>query len=276
MSTDDYVMGRTTAETRRLEIQAELYAPHTDHLLRLAGIEAGMRVLDVGCGLGDVTLQAVRLVGSAGHVIGVDVNEDALTAARQRAKNSGLDNVTFIQAEIPAIPVDGLVDAVIGRLILMHLKDPAATVRALRALVRPGGIISFQEVDVAYGTTRSAPLAAKCTKWCADAAQVAGSPIRGGQLAPILRDAGLDVAGMAVATPVAVDPDSPAYIHLAASVASLLPLIVAHDLATEAEVDINTLLDRLRAEGQETGSALYPPELMGAWARQGAEDPSSS
>jgi hypothetical protein len=58
--------------------------------------------------------------------------------------------------------------------------------------------------------------------------------MRGGQLAPILRDAGLDVAGMAVATPVAVDPDSPAYIHLAASVASLLPLIVAHDLATEA------------------------------------------
>ena len=78
---------------------------------------------------------------------------------------------------------------------------------------------------------------------------MAGSPVRGGQLAPILRDAGLDVAGMAVATPVAVDPDSPAYVHLAASVASLLPLIVAHDLATEAEVDISTLLDRLRAEG---------------------------
>jgi ubiquinone/menaquinone biosynthesis C-methylase UbiE len=86
----------------------------------------------------------------------VDVNEDALTAARQRAKNFGPDNMTFIQAEIPAIPVDGFVDAVIGRLILMHLKDPAATVRALRALVRPGGIISFQGVDVAYGTTRCA------------------------------------------------------------------------------------------------------------------------
>jgi hypothetical protein len=167
--------------------------------------------------------------------------------------------------------VDGLVDAVIGRLILMHLKNPAVAVRALCPLVRPGGIISFQEVDVAYGTTRSAPLAAKCTKWCADAAQLAGSPVRGGQLALILRDAGLDIAGMAVATPVAVTPDSPAYIHLASSVASLLPLIVAHDLATEAEIDISTLLSRLRAEGQETGSTLYPPELMGAWARKGTD-----
>jgi 2-polyprenyl-3-methyl-5-hydroxy-6-metoxy-1,4-benzoquinol methylase len=273
MSTNDYLMGRTAAETRRLEIQAELYAPHTDHLLRLAGLEAGMRVLDVGCGLGDVTLQAARLVGPTGHVTGADSNEDVLTVARQRAKESGLENVTFIQAQIPAIPVDGLVDAIIGRLILMHLRDPAAAVRALSALVRPGGIISFQEVDVAYGTSTSwsAPLAAKCMKWCADIALEAGSPIRGGQLAQILRDAGLDVAGMAVATPVAVSPDSPAYIHLAATVASLLPLIVAHDLATEAEVDIGTLLSRLRAEGRETGSTLYPPELIGAWARKGTK-----
>ena len=274
MSTNDYVMGRTTAETRRLEIQAELYAPHTEHLLRLAGLEAGMRVLDVGCGLGDVTLQAARLVGPTGHVIGADVSEDVLAVARQRAKDSRLDNVTFVQAGIPAIPVDGLVDAVIGRLILMHLKDPAVAVRALSALVRPGGIISFQEVDVAYGTSTSwsAPLAVKCMKWCADAAQVAGSPICGGQIAQILRDADFDVAGMAVATPVAVSADSPAYIHLAATAASLLPLIVAHGLATEAEVGINTLLSRLRAEGRETGSTLYTPELMGAWARKGTKD----
>ena len=91
------------------------------------------------------------------------------------------------------------------------------------------------------------------------------------RFALILRGAGLDMAGMAVATPVAVSPDSPAYIHLAASVASLLPLIVAQDLATEAEIDISTLLGRLRAEGRETGSTLYPPELMGAWARKGTE-----
>jgi ubiquinone/menaquinone biosynthesis C-methylase UbiE len=141
----------------------------------LSGREAGMRVVDVGCGLGDVTLQAARLVGPAGRVIGADVNEDVLTVARQRAEDSGVDNVAFIQAGIPAIPVDGLVDAVIGRLILMHLKDPAVAVRALGALVRPCGIILFQEVDVAYATTRSAPLAAKCTKWCADAAQLAAA-----------------------------------------------------------------------------------------------------
>ena len=52
--------------------------------------------------------------------------------------------------------MDGLVDAVIGRLILMHLKDPAVVVRALSALVRPGGIISFQE--------RAAPAWSPCSR----------------------------------------------------------------------------------------------------------------
>jgi len=77
---------------------------------------------------------------------------------------------------------------------------------------------------------------------------------------------------MAVATPAAADPDSAAYTYLAASVTSLLPLIVAHELATEAEVGIGTLLDRLRAEGRETGATLYPAELIGAWARQESGD----
>jgi hypothetical protein len=61
LSANDYIMGRTTAETRRLEIQVELYAPHTDHLLRLAGLEPGMRVLDVGCGLSEVALNGYRV-----------------------------------------------------------------------------------------------------------------------------------------------------------------------------------------------------------------------
>jgi 2-polyprenyl-3-methyl-5-hydroxy-6-metoxy-1,4-benzoquinol methylase len=274
---DSYIMGRTTAETRRLEIQAEMYAPHTEHLLRMAGIAAGMRVLDLGCGLGDVTMQAARLVGPTGQVIGVDTNPEMVTAARQRAKESGVDNVTFVQAEIPDIPVEGLVDAVVGRLILMHLKEPAAAVRSLRTMVRPGGIISFQEADVTYATsTRAAPLAARSMAWCDDAARLAGSAVCGRELGPILRDAGLDVAGMAVATPATADPESPDLLFCAATVASLLPLIVASGVATEAEVEIDTLLGRLRAEARETRSVTYAPELIGAWAIEAPGDPSSN
>lgn len=264
---DTYIMGRTTGETRRLGIQAELYAPHTEHLLGLAGIRPGMRVLDVGSGMGDVTMQAARLVGPTGHVIGVDLEPAMVDVARQRADESGVDNVTFVQATIPDIPLDEPVDAVIGRLVLMHLDDPATAVRGLRKLVRPGGIITFQEVDIVHATSAQvAPLAAACMQWCYDAARLAGSGIRGGQLGPILRDAGLPPAGLAVETPATLDPESPIYVYMASTVVSLLPLLIRHDITTTAEVDSDTLLDRLRAEARGTQSVAYLPDLVGAWA----------
>lgn len=266
---DSYVMSRTTGEAQRLDIQAAMYGPHTEHLLRLAGIGPGMRVLDVGCGPGDVTMRAARLVGPTGHVIGVDADPKMVAAARQRAELAGVHNVTFTEAQIPDIPLDGFVDAITGRLILMHLTDPAAAIRALRSFVRPGGIITFQEVDITYAISSSAaPLAARCIRLCDEAVKRGGSAIAGGRLGSILREAGLDVAGMAVETPVTVDPDSPDWLYYAGTVASLLPLLVKHGIATEEEVGIDTLLDRLRTEARETGAVAYPPELVGAWAVQ--------
>ncbi|MEU7467490.1 methyltransferase domain-containing protein [Streptomyces sp. NPDC044984] len=83
--TPECILGRSDEETRRLEAQSLLYAPHSEHLLRLAGIEPGMRVLDVGCGTGELTALAARLVGPSGHVTGVDSDPRMLaTAARAR------------------------------------------------------------------------------------------------------------------------------------------------------------------------------------------------
>jgi ubiquinone/menaquinone biosynthesis C-methylase UbiE len=72
--TDRYVLGRTSAETERLTLQATMLAPHSAHLLRLAGITSGMRVLDVGCGAGDMSRLVAELVGPEGAVTGVDLN----------------------------------------------------------------------------------------------------------------------------------------------------------------------------------------------------------
>lgn len=264
---DSYVMGRTNEEAHRLDLQAAMYGPHTEHLLRLAGIGTGMRVLDVGCGPGDVAMRAARLVGPTGHVIGVDANPDMVTLAWQRAEAAGLDNVTFRQAEIPDIPLAGFVDAIVGRLILMHLADAADAVRELRALVRPGGIITFQEFDITHALSPGAtPLAARCLRWCDEAVRLSGSTIAGGRLRPIMDDAGLRVAGMAVTTPVTVDPDAPEWRYYVDTVASVLPLIIKQGIATEAEVGIDTLLDRLRAQARDTGTVAYPPGLVGAWA----------
>jgi cyclopropane fatty-acyl-phospholipid synthase-like methyltransferase len=64
----DYVLGHTDREQLRLSRQARILAPATDHFLRDAGIDSGMRVLDIGCGVGDVTMLAAQLVGPRGKV----------------------------------------------------------------------------------------------------------------------------------------------------------------------------------------------------------------
>jgi ubiquinone/menaquinone biosynthesis C-methylase UbiE len=72
----DYVLGHNDREQLRLIRQARILAPFTDSFLRAAGIASGMRVLDIGCGMGDVTMLAAQLVGPTGSVVSVDQEAD--------------------------------------------------------------------------------------------------------------------------------------------------------------------------------------------------------
>src|SRR6478735_9112701 len=92
-----YVFERSGDEYVRLTRQAALIEPMTASLFREAGITSGMRVLDVGSGVGDVALLIARLVGPHGSVVGIDVDESALQTARARTEAHGLTNVVFLQ-----------------------------------------------------------------------------------------------------------------------------------------------------------------------------------
>ncbi|WP_232240749.1 methyltransferase domain-containing protein [Kutzneria sp. 744] len=82
----DYAMGRNDRETERLMLQADIYRSHSRHLFTIAGIEPGMRVLDVGCGARDISLLIADLVGPTGAVVGVDADPAVLEVARSRAR----------------------------------------------------------------------------------------------------------------------------------------------------------------------------------------------
>lgn len=263
---DGYALGRAPAELDRLRLQAEIYAPHTEHLLTLAGIAPGMRVLDIGCGAGDVTMIAARLVGPTGSVLGVDMNADVLDVARTRAADAGLGNVSFQQATLPDVQLDGPVDALIGRLILVHLADPAEIVRKLTELVRPGGVVTFQELS--SWNARSipeTPLVTQAYRWVADTLRARGrNPAVG--LHRVLRAAGFDRVGAAMEIPTGDTKFQIPYL-MSGTINSMLPLIEAAGVATRAEIDIDTLADRIIAEVEESDALLWPPELTGVWAR---------
>jgi 2-polyprenyl-3-methyl-5-hydroxy-6-metoxy-1,4-benzoquinol methylase len=266
--TDEYVLGRTSAETERLQIQARLLAPNSVHLFRLAGITPGMRVLDVGCGAGDVSMLLAELVGPQGTVTGVDVNPAIVDLARARTAEAGLANVSFVHADLADLRVEAPVDAVAGRLVLFHLKQPAAAVRALSRLVRPGGLMTFQDFNSTRArTVPPTPLATKCTEWIISAFRAVGlTPDLGDQIAPLLRDAGLIVEGAASAT-IAGPAESAMPRYLADTLRSVMPAVLAHCQVTEAEVDIETLTGRLTQEFKEAGATFWMPELAAAWAR---------
>src|ERR1700730_8692423 len=145
--TGDYVLGHSNRELERLSTQARLYEPFTLQFFRDAGIEAGMHVLDVGCGSGDVSFLAARMVGPTGEVVGVDRAPAAVKTATRRALELQLSNTRFIEGDPCEMGFGGFFDAVVGRMVLMFNRDPSDTLRKLAGHVQPGGVIAFQEVD---------------------------------------------------------------------------------------------------------------------------------
>src|SRR5438309_209505 len=107
----EYALGYSEREKERLIIQSRLYGDLTERLFRVAGIQPGMSVLDVGCGVGDVSLLAASIVGPAGSVLGVDRAAASIETARERVRSAGLQNVAFEVADLPSLDPGRTFDA---------------------------------------------------------------------------------------------------------------------------------------------------------------------
>jgi ubiquinone/menaquinone biosynthesis C-methylase UbiE len=117
---------------------------HGDAALADHRPEPGDRVLDIGCGLGDSTLQLAELVGPEGHAHGVDVAERMIAGAREDAERSGIANVTFEVADVQATEFAGPpFDYAFARFGTMFFANPVAALRNVRSALRPGGRLNI-------------------------------------------------------------------------------------------------------------------------------------
>lgn len=253
-------------EEKRLERQGRWLAPLTRCFLQMAGMTAGMHVLDVGCGVGDVSLLLAEQVGPDGSVTGIDRNGGFLEIARRRAQAARLPKVTFVEGDLPTVDLARSYDAVVGRLVLGYLRERSAILRRLAAQVRPGGIIAFQEIDLtATGTSwPEAPLFQRTAGWLTEMFRRNRLEM-GLQLYSLFLEAGLPAPQMALLAPVGGGPAWPGYENLAQAVRSLLPILLTQEITREEEIAIETLQERLREEMISSGSVAIALGLMSAW-----------
>jgi ubiquinone/menaquinone biosynthesis C-methylase UbiE len=267
-----YALGHTQPELDRLINQARYFGDLTAHVLRLAGLAPGMRVLDIGCGAGDISFLAASIVGREGSVTGVDKSPEAVALATQRATAAGLTNVQFITQDVSTYEAEKPFDALIGSLILMYFSDPAVILRRLAEFVRPGGVIAFQEMDM-YGAKAAPP----CPLFDLSMERMRQTFSRAGtdlyaclKLTQIFEEAGLPAPQMIQGARVESGAEAAAYHQIERVLRSLLPLMERTGVATAAEVDVETLAERLRQEALAVGATMVAPPLIGAWTRKEA------
>jgi SAM-dependent methyltransferase len=262
-----YQLGSDAAELERLDLQGRVLAPATRTILQAAGVRPDMRVLDLGSGAGDVAFVAAELAGPAGDVVGIDQSPDAVAKAAARAAARGLPNVRFVTGDIHDRAPGGPFDAIIGRLVLMYLPDPAAVLRTQAALLRPGGVVAPIEFDLhSARSLPSTPLVGQALSWLREAFTRAGiDPALGPRLWAVLQAAGLQPSGMIGVQPHfgPQDPDGAAI--LAGIVRTVLPLIERTGVATAAEVGADTLQQRLSGELATSAAVFAHPMLISAW-----------
>jgi ubiquinone/menaquinone biosynthesis C-methylase UbiE len=145
-----YVLETGRAGEKRLKLLHEVYGAGTERLLAEIGLKPGMKVVDFGCGPGIVTRFIARHIGPQGMVLGADLMPEQLIVARQEALTQGLGNIRFVEVDVysPGLKHESF-DMVYCRSVLSHLQHPEKALEEMSALVKPGGALVCEDVDMA-------------------------------------------------------------------------------------------------------------------------------
>jgi SAM-dependent methyltransferase len=191
---DQYFLGHSPVEQRRLQQQAEELAEESGRLFDQIGLTPGSRVVEIGCGpQGCLELLSNR-VGPLGSVVGVELSDHAVQLARSFLSERRLDNVEVRQgnAAETGLPRESF-DLATARLVLVNIPEPEKIVSEMAALVRPGGVVALHEADwIAHVCDPPLPAWDRLRQVLDNYAEAKGMDLYVGRRIPrLLRNAGL-------------------------------------------------------------------------------------
>jgi 2-polyprenyl-3-methyl-5-hydroxy-6-metoxy-1,4-benzoquinol methylase len=266
--TSAYVLGHADLELERLQFQADIIAGVSRRLIRECGIGPGMRVLDIGCGVGDMSILLAEAVGDTGVVVAFDRESAAIEVARDRAVAAGHRQIEFLVTSDEAFPDHPAFDAAVGRYVLHHQSDPVAMIRRAAAAVRRGGIVAFHEPAGHIGghTVPTIDLYVELERSLTSAFRTM-LPHRdvGGRLIACFEEVGLPTPNL-IWESIAGGHDSPLWRLLAMTYRSMLPHVAAKQRLASADVgDPDTLADRLVAQAMAVRAQIVSKPQSCAW-----------
>lgn len=217
-----------------------------------------MRVLDVGCGNGDLSRLVAMLAGPEGEVVGIDRSEEALALARAMTPQVQAAPIHYHPVDLGGeLPNLGTFDAIVGRRVLMYLPDAAKTLARLAQLAKPGTIMAFQEharAELPTGVD-ALPVHKQCYSMVWDTVAAEGGDVAlGYRLAGLMRDAGFTIED-ACSEGVLIQPWEPSFLPTLARV--MLPRMIEQGLVRVGDVDLDTLTQGIEEEHLTAGATIF-------------------
>jgi SAM-dependent methyltransferase len=147
-SSANYMLATGEAALSRLEMLEKIFGPQSRELLGRAGLAKGMRVADIGCGAGLVSLWIASQIGTSGSIVGIDASSEQLRVAEKNAAAAGLSNASFHEGTAYETNLArGQFDLVYSRFLMCHVSEPAKAIREMSGLLKPEGILVCEDHD---------------------------------------------------------------------------------------------------------------------------------
>ena len=148
---------RANASQKWRKQSAAMGSGMTEAIVVAATVAPGMRVLDIAGGTGEPSITIARLLQGTGEVVGVDLSGGPLAIAGERAKQHGLSNVRFQEADVHHLPFpDNSFDRITSRLGIMFFADLPRALREMHRVLKPGGrvaLLAWGKFDQPYFAT---------------------------------------------------------------------------------------------------------------------------